>query len=240
QLGLRVEERKEKMRSAGLFEPVGIDGLETEYTLAEWQKIANAGIHRGYYELNFPDRRPEDWPENFEEAVNTATGVIEESGRLPIIGINPFNTIIFRHIGLVTPRDKKRSEWRINKTLLLNMGRIPAHEARSEILDAAVSQLKEKYPVGFKDEWSSITIMQLNYVGKPLDECLNDLIQKAGNINSYKLLIAPELANRKVNISLRKLDALRCLTFITQQVGCAVVAELPIGDEVVLHILDVK
>lgn len=82
--------------------------------------------------------------------------------------------------------------------------------------------------------------MQLNYVGKPLDECLNDLIQKAGNINSYELLTAPEVANRKVNISLRKLDALRCLTFITQQVGCAVVAELPIGDEVVLHIIDVN
>lgn len=240
-LGLRVEGRKEAMRSAGLFKPIGIDGLETEYSLAEWQKIANAGVDGGYYQLNFVDVRPEGWPETLEEAVNTAIEIIEEGGQLPIIDIKPFHDNILRHIGLATqPRERLINERHINKTLLLNMGRLPPREARPKILDAVMSRLNEKYPVGFKDKWSSITIMQLNYAAKPLGECLEDLIQKAGKPNGYKFVIHPDLAKRKVNISLRKLNAFFCLHVITQQVGCAVVAELSIGDEVVLHILDVK
>ena len=57
-------------------------------------------------------------------------------------------------------------------------------------------------------------------------------------MHGYKLVIDPEVADRNVNISLRNLDTFRCLSFITQQVGCVVVAELPIGKKVVLHVLD--
>jgi len=141
-LRLSGEQTYEEMRSAGLFKPVGIDGTEAIYTLAEWQKIADADIHREYYELNFSEKRPEDWPNTFEEAVIAATAAMENSKRIPMIGIHPFQTIIYEPLGLVTPRDKKRNEWQINKMLLLNMGRrIPPNEAKSKILEAAMAHL---------------------------------------------------------------------------------------------------
>lgn len=233
------KDKLDSMIEAGTFEPVGIDGLETKYTLAEWQKIANANVLRQYYELDFSRERPETWPKTFKEAVAIASIVVENKGGIPITGTYPYTTTIHERIGLSTPRDKKRSEWYINKTLLLNMGRISPEDARVEIVEAAMSQLKKRYPISFEEDWSSIKIKKLYYQHKLLSECLNDLIQKAGEISQYRIDIAPEVADRKVNITLRNLNVFQCLQFVTDQAGCAVVAELPIGDEVVIHVIDV-
>jgi len=232
---------KKAMRAAGLFEPVGIDGLKAEYTHAEWQEIANAGVDGGYYQLNFADARPEGWPETLEGAANTAIEIIEEGGQLPIIDIKPFHDSILRHIGLAAqPSDKEVSEWHINKTLLLNMGRLPPREAQPIILDAVMPQLNKKYPIGFKDKWSSTTIEKFKFKGVPLGECLDYLTKEVEEQSDYKIVITPELAERKVNISLRDLNAFYCLQFITQQVGCSVEVELPTGKEAVIYIRDAR
>lgn len=220
-ISLEYESRYEEMDAAGLFAPVGIDGIEAEYTIDEWQDIVNAGIARRYYELDFADPRPAHWPMTFDGAVSIAVDQLKKKQRVSLYSNTSYDSI-YDLIGLSKYQDGRDELILRNKMLLKEMGRIDPRYTRLIITDEAEEIVFKGMGIFDAKAFGQYRIERINFEAKSLDEAVTYIFSQSGLEVPHTLKFDPNTQGLKVNISLRGLEAWRCLQFVLNQANCGI------------------